>query len=213
MSETIFTFISPRGFVYDPLTCVPVRLLGPCFKTGRKCARQKLADPVYLRGDPAFLDRTNERALRTVPVRRTSGSPAAQALKTPEGRAGTERGHLSSTLRPMRTVRLYVLCRQAGRATRLHRVHSADQRSVANPRGAGEMRVRDGTSTRPVRVPRRESGGQSGAPTPSPTLNLPAPSVRGISVYFSAASRPIELSLQSSFQLSLMVLVIYRSRA
>ena len=102
---------------------------------------------------------------------------------------------------------------QAGRATRLHRVHSADQRSVANPRGAGEMRVRDGTSTRPVRVPRRESGGQSGAPTPSPTLNLPAPSVRGISVYFSAASRPIELSLQSSFQLSLMVLVIYRSRA
>ena len=60
---------------------MPVRLLGPCFKTGRKCAQQKSADPVHLRGDPAFLDRTSERALRTVPVRRTSGSPAALALK------------------------------------------------------------------------------------------------------------------------------------
>ena len=34
---------------------------------------------MHLRGDPAFLDRTSERALRTVPVRRTSGSPAAPA--------------------------------------------------------------------------------------------------------------------------------------
>ena len=140
---------------------MPVRLLGPCFKTGRKCARQKLADPVHLRGDPAFLDRTNERALRTVPVRRTSGSPAALALKT-RSRADAERGHLSSTLRPMQTARLYVLCWQASRATRLRRVHSADQRSVANPRGAGEMRVRDGTSTHPVRVPRRGSADVAG---------------------------------------------------
>ena len=36
---------------------------------------------MHLRGDPAFLDRTNERALWTVPIRRTSGSPAALALK------------------------------------------------------------------------------------------------------------------------------------
>ena len=49
-----------------------------------------MADPVHLRGDPAFLDRTNERALRTVPVRRTSGSPVAPAPRSEDlSRRGT----------------------------------------------------------------------------------------------------------------------------
>ena len=54
-----------------------------------------------LRDDPAFLDRTGARALSTVPVRRTSGSPAAPAPRS-EDRAGTARGHLSSTMQPVR---------------------------------------------------------------------------------------------------------------
>lgn len=33
-AEATFTFIAPRGFTH-PKTCAHVRLLGPCFKTGR----------------------------------------------------------------------------------------------------------------------------------------------------------------------------------
>ena len=41
----------------------------------------------------------------------------------------------------------------------------------------------------------------------------PGPDLRGPPVCFSTASRTLELSLQSAFQLSLTVLVLYRSRA
>ena len=75
------------------------------------------------------------------------------------------------------------------------------------------MHVKGGCIGPSRRIPPRGVSRQDGAPIPPITLNLPAEGVRGPSVYFSAASRPIELSLQSSFQLSLMVLVNYRSRA
>ena len=60
---------------------------------------------------------------------------------------------------------------------------------------------------------RGESADGAGRRVTSTCAESPGHGVQGLSVYFSAASRPIELSLQSSFQLSLMVLVIYRSRA
>lgn len=33
--NVVFTFIMPLGFVEYPMTCAYVKLLGPCFKTGR----------------------------------------------------------------------------------------------------------------------------------------------------------------------------------
>ena len=114
----------------------------------------------------------------------------------------------------MQTARLYVLSHAETRVSYLPSPRPIGrQRSVANPRGAGEMRAKGGCVDPSHRVPPKRVRRQNGAPIPSFTLNLPARGVRGPSVYFSAASRPIELSLQSSFQLSLMVLVNYRSRA
>jgi hypothetical protein len=54
------------------------------------------------------------------------------------------------------------------------------------------------TPERPTLTRRVESSGQTARTPP---------------VYLSTVSRPLELSLQSSFQLSLTVLVVYRSRA
>ena len=114
----------------------------------------------------------------------------------------------------MHTARLYVLSPTEASESYLPLPRPIGQlRSVANPRGTGEMRVKGGCIDPSRRVPPKRVSRQNGAPKPPLTLNLPAEGMRGPSVYFSAASRPIELSLQSSFQLSLMVLVNYRSRA
>lgn len=135
-----------------------------------------MANPVHLRGDPAFLDRTSERALRTVPVRRTSGSPAAPASR-PEGREQARNvvffprpcdrcGRRDYTFSPGPKTR---------RATCLRRVQSADQRSVANPRGTGEMRATGGRIDPPRQGSPRGIRRRNGAPLPPPALNLPAP--------------------------------------
>jgi len=100
---------------------------------------------VRLRGDPAFLDRTGERALRTVPVRRASGSPAAPA-PSPEGRAGaaTVSTFLDLVTHAKRPDCTFSRGPKTGRATCLGRVQWANQRSVVNPRDAGEMRATGG---------------------------------------------------------------------
>ena len=115
----------------------------------------KLADPVHLRGEPAFLDRTGKRALRTVPVCRTSGSPVAPALKISQDQAGAARVHLSSTLQPSsygETIRSHA--RPKTSASYLSSPPlNGQQRSVANPRGTGEMRVKGGCIVPSRRVP------------------------------------------------------------
>lgn len=146
------------------------------------------------------------------PHERESGGSSHNGPKT---RAGAARGHLSSTLQPAQTARLYVLSRPKPSELPAFAASSRPQRSVANPIGPGKMRATgDGFDPlRPSSPKRGNVTGRCGAPNLQIALNFPAKGVRGLSVYFSAASRPIELSLQSSFQLSLMVLVIYRSRA
>ena len=185
------------------------------FQDGSKRRPAKWADPVRLRGDPAFLDRTSKRALSAVPVCRTSGSPAAPATKRSEDRAGTARGLLSSTLQPARTARLYVLslARKQRRATCLRRVQPAVNCRSPTPKTREKCARPATASSRSARLPQRNTQTVRGAVSLRIALNFPASGVRVLSVYFSAASRPIELSLQSSFQLSLMVLVVYRSRA
>ena len=90
------------------------------------------------------------------------------------------------------------LCRRHGpdrsRAPRPGEVHAARRAGAAGP-GPARRRV-------PDRGRRRAGRAES-----------PGPDLRGPPVYFSAASRALELSLQSAFQLSLTVLVFYRSRA
>lgn len=137
-----------------------------------------MANPVHLRGDPAFLDRTSERALRTVPVRRTSGSPAAPA---PRAREGSEQ---------VRNVVIFPRpCDRCGRR---------DYTFSPSPEGPGELPA-FAASNRPIsgRLPTPEATGEmratggcidpsrqgsprgirrrNGAPLPPPALNLPAP--------------------------------------
>lgn len=63
------TFIAPRGFdVGHPLTCACVRLLGPCFKTGRVGCRHRRRPlvPVYVSRSPPWRRDAYGYALRTV---------------------------------------------------------------------------------------------------------------------------------------------------
>ncbi|CAM9138138.1 unnamed protein product, partial [Lampetra planeri] len=80
-----------------------------------------------------------------------------------------------------------------------------------NPRR--EMRPAGAVRYVPGGGPTRGSSAKpSGRPLPA-ELNPPGRTARTPPVYLSTVSRPLELSLQSSFQLSLTVLVDYRSRA
>lgn len=85
--------------------------------------------------------------------------------------------------------------------------------------GRPELPVPSAASGRSARADRRHPGrpcpcGSEARPgTTADTLNLHGPVPRVLPVCFLAVSRPLELSLQSSFQLSLTVLVCYRSRA
>ena len=156
-----------------------------------------MADPMRLRDDPAFLDRTSERALRTVPVRRTSGSPAAPAPGPKARQART-------------TVNFPRPCDRCGRqdctfsfkfedckrATCLRRVQSAESTVGRRPQ-KHRRNARDGRLHRPIPpgfpwgIRRRNR-----APTPPPALNLPAP-VRGS---FPFTSRQLHVLLNSLFK-------------
>ena len=142
-------------FVNSPLTRAHVRLLGPCFKTGRKVARKSSLTDGGTAGDPV-VDGSCRRASRP-------GAPGFGA-----GR----------------------LRRSASAATNRHPGPSTGAQRVA-------------TSVDRTRNP---------AGRCRPTVNSPGGDSRALSVYTRTVSRSYELSLQSSFQLSLTVLVHYRSR-
>ena len=206
-----FTFIAPRGLV-SPLTRARVRLLGPCFKTGLVVSRHRRRPhaPVYEGRSPPVAARRGQGALRTVrpgrQSRRGRGAPCpAGAGQDAEIRFPRPRGETAKS---------------DGRAVKLGRgkpteppsrtAFQADPEPVATHR-RGESAPGEGTGQRPGRGranpipgPRRptrrrvESSGQTARTPP---------------VYLLTVSRPVELSLQSSFQLSLTVLVRYRTRA
>ena len=130
-----FTFIAPLGFVQDPVTRAHVRLLGPCFKTGRTGSR-----PIrHVRADARPPGPTAARvpgALRTVHQSRTRGDgPGPDArffLGLPAGlRYGThltalpkERGYLVATGLPPRGRPVVALARESA---------PADGRRAAGP--------------------------------------------------------------------------------
>ena len=228
-----FALASPRGFALVPPTRGPDRLLGPCFKTGRQGSRQSPADP----GRPGAADsgpvrepparRHRERSRRAGLDRRTGRpGPAAQPPLSAGPEAAGEGGGARGQARP-------VVPPSAGRPARPRPVSRLSDRPPR--RGAG---LAGGTPTgRPLPArPRRSraprpgevhAAGRGGAPGPRPPARgvrgrgghragraeSPGPDLRGPPVCFSTASRTLELSLQSAFQLSLTVLVLYRSRA
>ena len=214
-----------------PPTRGPDRLLGPCFKTGRQGSRQSPADPGRRgavgtgrgRGPPTRRHRGRSR--RAGPSGRP-GDPAQPRPRSPtrEGRRGIGRERAGAARRPF-------LGRSAG-ATLLGRSLGSPTGPPVEgpawpepPQPAGLCRRPDRSrAPRPGEV---HAAGRGGAPGPRPPARgvrgrgghragraeSPGPDLRGPPVCFSTASRTLELSLQSAFQLSLTVLVLYRSRA
>lgn len=281
-----FTFIAPRRLSDEPLTRARVRLLGPCFKTGRVGSRHRRR-PRALGSAPL---RTERRDRRTPPARRRDD--ARGALRTvrpdpgtpeeggrwesgravggaarpppptpPEGGGEGERRarrRVSGSLGPgIRRALLPGGCNTRGGVVRRPRVDAAPPEPPSPPGlpsrpGAGRG-APPTVEVRPAAAGSRPRGGPPPTPPPAPPARRPRPregrgertrgwrgreergagkirpgaarpderrrvessgrTARTPPVYLLTVSRPLELSLQSSFQLSLTVLVDYRSRA
>ncbi|XP_022093996.1 basic proline-rich protein-like [Acanthaster planci] len=195
-----------------PPTRGPDRLLGPCFKTGRQDSRQSSVDPRRLRAadtDPAGDHRPAA----------TGGGHGE--LGPPEGREA-QPSVPSSALRPARP-------RPVSRLSDRPPVGGPGLPEEPQPAGlcwpgcpAGRGRRAREKCTRP---------GLRGSPWPRPMARgvrgrgghragrcagraeSPGPDLCGPPVCFSTASRTLKLPLRSAFQLSIMVLVLYRSSA
>ena len=162
-----------------PATRAHARLLGPCFKTGRKEARRFVADR-----------------------RRRERRPAHE---TPDERAASNTR--AQSYRPRRKQRKRAVVARPPKRPRWRTEHaslSIDSANGSRRPTPSVKRVGDGNI---------ESTRRTSAKTSAPSvLNSARPDSRALSVYPRTVSRTIELSLQSSFQLSLTVLVRYRSR-
>ena len=170
--------LRPLGY---PATRAHVRLLGPCFKTGRKEARRFVAD--------------RRRRERYGPAE--TGPPAASITRAQSyrpRRKHRETRHRRATAETAAQTNLkrrsVVSTRRTGRDVR-HPLYGGSAAEISN---------------------RREPGPRRNGARPESVLNSARPDSRALSVYPRTVSRTIELSLQSSFQLSLTVLVRYRSR-
>ena len=178
-------FHCAAGFRLDPLTRACVRLLGPCFKTGR-VGFEEAADLCndMTNSDPLALTSTFfNYALWTV---RCSQCPrqsdqASQVRVIPRPRETNSRGRYKT----------YSLFKK--KLPSPQRLHSNPEPVAASFQG----RKLNRRGYPYLGYPRRhEPARVCTEPTRLPTV-----------------SRPVELSLQSSFQLSFAVLVNYRSRA
>ena len=161
-TNAAFAFTAPLGLV-NPMTRLHVRLLGPCFKTGRRRRRPT-----------RNWDGNRKRNLLAIRV-----SLATRRRRSQKIRASPQGQNFTRNLGPTTAVRC-VNCRRNAATNASH--------SHQKP-----LRVLE------TRAPTKLTG----------TFNS---DFENASVYHYTVSRTIELSLQSSFQLSLTVLVRYRSR-
>ena len=205
------TFIAPRGLLH-PLTRARVRLLGPCFKTGRVGCRHRRRPltPLVTWAGPRPGDATRSGRTESSPPRLTVAPGAGGPVPPRRGREGAASTEStapgSGEVRAGGAVKL-----AAGAASHLRPgPFQADLEPVAAHRRGGN--APGGGRPAPGRGPAR---GSSRTERPSLTRRVESPgrTARTPPVYLSTVSRPLELSLQSSFQLSLKVLVDYRSRA
>ena len=196
-----------HGVSSDPLTRACVRLLGPCFKTGRVGCRHRrrplvsFREPIPTLATRGARVRTENSPTRLTP-RRGRGAPRASSRHSghfvlgPRKRRGWSRGAVKN-----RTEVLFHLRPQPFQAdpepVAAHHRRRKCARRRPSPTGTGSPEGDPRAPERPTLV-RVESSGQTARTPP---------------VYLLTVSRPLELSLQSSFQLSLKVLVDYRSHA
>ena len=200
-----------------PSTCGPDRLLGPCFKTGRQVSRQSPADPGHR--DEVGTGRDRERTTRR---RHRGRSRRAGLTRFPGDPAPLSGGQVrpvvpSTVGRPARR----------GRAVGSPAGHPVGSPAwPEEPYPAGICRLKTPVRSRAPHPGEVHAAEREGAPRPhrrgvpgsergtAPScVESPGPDLCGPPVCFSTASRTLELSLQSAFQLSLTVLVLYRSRA
>ena len=190
-----------------PMTRAQVRLLGPCFKTGRVGCRHRrrplmsFREPIPTLATRGIRVRTEDSPTRLT-SRRGRGAPRANSRHSghfvlgPGKRRGWSRGAVKN-----RTEVLFHLRPQPFQAdpepVAAHHRRRKCARRRPSPTGTRSPEGDPRTPERPTLV-RVESSGQTARTPP---------------VYLLTVSRPLELSLQSSFQLSLKVLVDYRSHA
>ena len=215
----------------SPLTRACVRLLGPCFKTGRVGSRHRRRPlaPQTWAGPRPGATRRGRGALRTVRPGRTVAPGAGGPVPGPAPRSARERASggrrrtregAASTLvhgpgkRRKRCGRRGAVKLAAGAASHLR------PRALPSRPGAGRDAPPRRKCARPGPASRAGGGVPRGDPPEPPggrpiscRVESPGRTARAPPVYLSTVSRPLELSLQSSFQLSLKVLVCYRSRA
>ena len=194
--------LAPRDFEPSPLTRAHVRLLGPYFKTGLYGAGPR----------PGGATRSG----------RTGGSPSRSTV-APEaggpvpvrGRAG--RGDTIPRPRGKRRSRSGARCkaRTPGSRATFAPGPSRPTQSRSRRTAGGESAPGGGTgrTAGPGSAQPRLSGSPGPAGRPRRRVESSGRTARTPPVYLLTVSRPVELSLQSSFQLSLTVLVRYRSRA
>ena len=197
-----------HGVSSDPLTRACVRLLGPCFKTGRVGCRHRrrplmsFREPIPTLATRGIRVRTEDSPTRLT-SRRGRGAPRANSRHSghfvlgPGKRRGWSRGAVKN-----RTEVLFHLRPQPFQAdpepVAAHHRRGKCARRRPSPTGTRSPEGDPRTPERPTLTRRVESSGRTARTPP---------------VYLLTVSRPVELSLQSSFQLSLTVLVRYRSHA
>lgn len=216
------TFIAPRGFETSPPTRARVRLLGPCFKTGRVgCRHRRRPLAPFTWADPRPGDATRSGRTEDSPPRSKTAAPgtggpvppnpAAPPRESGRGREGA--ASTRSTAPGSGEVRAKRRCKARGRSR-----EPPSPPSLSWPTRSRSRRTASGGNAPGGGRPAPGGGPSRGSPRavrPSLTRRVESPgrTARTPPVYLSTVSRPLELSLQSSFQLSLKVLVDYRSRA
>ncbi len=206
-------FTAPHWPIQDRATRARDKLLGPCFKTGRVDNRPTS------RQLPLIAQHAGTRSAAHTcthsPDKRAIYTHAALAAATPHTTrraASLVRGILQvqSVQRDSHVPHGYKTSPLA-RARYLPEVHR-----VRSPRSSNWLRLCPPAVgvLPPWDLTRRTDCCQSRAPALWPGKSEPTSGDNFVAppVYLHTVSRPIELSLQSSLQLSLTVLVCYRSR-
>lgn len=230
------------GFRAQPPTRARARLLGPCFKTGRVGSRRRRGPRAPRRGRvrPGGAARSGRTERSPPPSTAAPGAggpgrprPARRRARGAEGAAAVLLPRPRDSATRPGPAALTPAARSRGRGPPARRRPSQPTRSRSRRTAAEEMRP-TGAGARPGGGPRRDRPPRPPAPPPrggtegrrtrgsdgaragrlhARRVESSGPTARTPPAYLLTVSRPLELSLQSSFQLSLTVLVGYRSRA
>src|SRR4029434_1284870 len=160
---------------------------------------------------PALAARRGQARTEDSPARSTAASGTGGPRPPPRGRAGAE-GQCTPARHKAKSGRWGAVKLSAEAGSHLHpRALPSRPRAGRGAPQPEEVRPAEAEPDRAA-VPRGDPT-RTGRAHRSRRGVSPRRTARTPSVYLLTVSRPLELSLQSSFQLSLTVLVDYRSRA